>query len=107
MSKETSAVRTLGIRQAYPFHNDGSLEYRQAIFAMNLANVYAKYRAAGITCTREEFHKAAIENMDKIEECLKQPLTSRGHIKNKLTSALGHKPIARVSLPKQTVRKEL
>ena len=92
MSKETGALgkrrnaqaflsAQLGMRPAYPFHNDGSLEYRQLVFAMNLANVYAKYRAAGITYTREEFHKAAIDNMDKINICLKQPLTKHGNIK--------------------------
>jgi len=70
-----------GMKPAYPFHNDGSLEYRQLVFAMNLANVYAKYRAAGITYTREEFHNAAIDNMDKINICLKQPLTKYGNIK--------------------------
>jgi len=43
---------------------------RQSGVAMTIAKTYAKYRAAGQTCTREEFHMAAIENLPMIRQCL-------------------------------------
>jgi hypothetical protein len=52
---------------------DNSLMRRQSGVAMTIAKTYAKYRADGQTCTREEFHYAAIENLPMIRQCLGLP----------------------------------
>jgi len=50
-----------------------SIERKQSDLAMTIAKTYAKYRAIGRTCSREEFHYAAIDNLPIMFKCLGLP----------------------------------
>ena len=50
-----------------------SIERKQSDLAMTIAKTYAKYRAAGYTCSRKEFHYAAIDNLPMMFKCIGLP----------------------------------
>ena len=57
------------------FPDDGSLEYRQATYAMVLTNALASARLRGDHYTREEIHKSTIDNLPLAKQFIDRPLT--------------------------------
>ena len=57
------------------FPDDGSLEYRQATYAMVLTNALASARLRCEHYTREEIHKSTIDNLPLAKQFIDRPLT--------------------------------
>ena len=57
------------------FPDDGSLEYRQATYAMVLTNALASARLRGEHYTREEVHRSTIDNLPLAKQFIDRPLT--------------------------------
>lgn len=59
------------------FPYDGSLEYRQATYAMVLTNALALARLRGEHYTREEVHQSTIDNLPLAKQFIDKPLTKK------------------------------